>query len=178
MQGMPTPADFGPPVLASDLQLHEHVLDRAAAHIGAASRSSPDVSGWSVGQQLLHLCRAAASMGMLIRRLARSGGADEPTRQDARDLLARAVIPRGVAEAPPPLVPTPSPSEEEIREALEKARATWATVAADEAAVQGARGTFAHPLIGPLTAAEWVRFAAVHGAHHLAIVDDILADDA
>ena len=38
-------------------------------------------------------------------------------------------------------------------------------------------GTVPHPILGSFTAAQWLRFARVHNAHHLAIVDDILAHD-
>ena len=53
------------------------------------------------------------------------------------------------------------------REALVDLRKIGAEIAA-------APGWVPHQELGPLAAAHWLRFAALHARHHLAIAEDIL----
>jgi hypothetical protein len=87
-------------------------------------------------------------------------------------------FPRGIAQAPPGLGVHYPPKLEEIRAELEKTRAIWDAVIERRDEIPSSTATFPHPVFGPMGAAEWLRFTTVHTAHHLKIVDDILADHA
>ena len=93
-----------------------------------------------------------------------------------RAILTLGWIPRGVGKAPR----ATRPEAVAVREP-EVLRAGFAELARRLAAYRervdlvGARRTGArHPYFGVLAPARWMRFTAVHLAHHLKIVDDIL----
>ena len=128
-----------------------------------------------MGQQLAHVCLVASSIQTALRRLLRGGGGEDRSLESTRELLASGAFPRGVAQAPTSLVRAESPDADEVRALLGKARVRWAGLATQASALAEAEGTLPHPLLGPLDAREWVRFAHVHGRHHLTIVEEILA---
>jgi len=135
----------------------------------------PDVSGWSVAQQLHHTALAAAFIATAVRGLSRGRGTEgEPTSDMARAMLEAGAIPRGVATPPPGMEAGEAPSMADILALVEKAKPRWEALAgkADEIAVSTLKAP--HPILGPLSVSEWVRFAAIHTDHHLAIVADIL----
>jgi len=164
--------------LEDDLEAALGVFAEVERHLGAghAERVRASVSAWSVGQQLAHVCLAASSVATAIQRLLRKGRGEDESTQATRSLLATGSFPRGVATAPPGMTRPEPPTEEEIRTALAKARRRWKDLLPRRADIAAARGSLPHPLLGALDAEEWVRFAAVHGSHHLTIVDEILAD--
>ena len=175
MTGLP---DLGPVNTATDLEAALDVWTRIEALLtdDVSDRSRPEISRWSVGQQLLHVCLANGSIGIAISRLLRKGGEEGTARLDTVNLLASGTFPRGVAQAPERAVPTAHPTKAEIEDALAKAKGRWEGLAGRAAEIDAAVGTTAHHALGPLDAAAWVRFAAMHGLHHLRIVDEILAD--
>jgi len=139
------------------------------------ARRVPERSGWSVAQHLEHLALAAIGSVAAARRILQGKGERGGTsRPMTRDLLAAGTIPRGVAQAPPAAVPSDRPDPAAVASLLEKVRSGAAALEGREKELEAATGTFDHPLLGPLGAREWVEFAAVHTAHHLAIVDDLL----
>ena len=83
-------------------------------------------------------------------------------------------IPRGTAQAPTPMLPGDSPDAGTVRAALEKADSRWADLDDQAAAIEASTLRLPHPVLGPLTAAEWTRLGAIHTQHHLRIVDEIL----
>ena len=52
---------------------------------------------------------------------------------------------------------------------------TRTQLAADPDGLRAAPRAIPHQLLGDLSAVEWVRFARVHTAHHLVILDEVLA---
>lgn len=136
------------------------------------------VSRWSVGQQALHILKVANLIGSQVPGLLDS---DAPAAPGASPMKAQALangFPRGVAQAPAGLGVHYPPTLDEIRAELKKTREIWNAVIARKDEIPGSTATFPHPVFGPVNAAEWVRFTTVHTAHHLKIVDDILADHA
>ena len=56
---------------------------------------------------------------------------------------------------------------------LGDAQRIWATLAERAGDLRSVPGRLPHPLLGPFRAAQWMRFARLHTAHHLAIIKDI-----
>jgi hypothetical protein len=135
----------------------------------------PGLSAWSVAQQLHHSAIVAATIATAVRALLRGAGTeDEPTSEAARAILEAGQIPRGVADAPEGMVPDPEPAQAEILALVDKARSRWRALRDEAEELAACPRKAPHPLLGPLSATEWARFAAVHTGHHLAIVADII----
>lgn len=150
----------------------------AEIEAGDLDRRNDAVSTWSVGQQLIHTVVTAISIPLAIRQILRGGGEEtgEGITETGREILTSGIIPRGRGDAPDPSRREETPPAEEIVAALAKARKKWEVVAPQMDDLRSATNRMPHPAVGPLTAAEWVRFEAVHAAHHLKLVDDIRAD--
>jgi hypothetical protein len=156
-------------------------LERFGALLAAGAETTaaraPAVSGWSVGAQVDHALRSTVKMLAAVRdigrgRAAAAGGSPTFT---GRLVLTFGRIPRGRAAAPREVVPAPDPDVAASRALLEKARALVAELAPAVHAIRTWPGTVPHPMLGSFSAPRWLRFCAVHNAHHLAIVDEILA---
>lgn len=175
---MPHAGESRPSESAADLRAAREVLGGVADHLqaGVETRAREAGSAWTVGQQLVHICLVASSISTARRRLTRGGGGEDGSTPETKALLRCLEIPRGVATAPPGLTRPEPPTRGEVRAAYEKALRRWDDLVTRAASIAQARGTVPHPLLGPLDAQEWVRFAGVHGRHHLAIVDEILVD--
>jgi hypothetical protein len=164
--------------VATDLAAVRSQLDeieRLALDETRRDLAAPDVSGWAVAEQLHHVVLVLSTIAVALKRLA-GGKGDEGgvTGPEAKQILGSGRIPRGVATAPAGLEPKKGPEPEELIAAVEKAKARFLPLAEKEDAFRESALSVPHPLLGPMTAAEWVRFAAVHNAHHLRIVDDIV----
>lgn len=116
---------------------------------------------WSLGQVCRHL--SVALRGSAASR-PREGDPTEPT---AEQIVARhqtlelGQIRPGVPIPLEALKPSPGLDD---RDEAERLRATLAAFVA-------APGPFGpHPLLGPFTRDDWLRFHCVHGAHHLSFL--------
>jgi hypothetical protein len=139
------------------------------------ARETPEVSGWSVARQLHHTLLVAGSIATAVRTLTRGRGEEgTKTSAQARELLEGGSLPRGVAKAPAAFEPDEDPDPAMLRALLTKTRSRWEALTGQEGEIDGAAGRLPHPLLGPLAATEWVRFAAVHTEHHLWTVAEIL----
>lgn len=152
---------------------------RIAADPAAWAARVPDTSAWSVGDHLEHLLLADRS----IVRVLESAVGRSPRRADAGPgrptlrgylVLWTGFIPRGAGRAPDRTRPAGQPRES-VHEQLVDERRRVAHLAADFPRLAAARDTFPHPALGRFTPARWLRFAAIHHAHHARIVRDILA---
>ena len=143
----------------------------------AALLRVPVVSGWSLAEHFYHLCLATdlalRNVQSLVRGKGRlithEGGANTM----AEEVLARESFPRGEAEAPrivqPPDSIDPALLSQELDllgQALERTRELLPQVPT-------ASGRIPHQALGPLDAAQWLRFARLHAAHHLSIARDL-----
>lgn len=173
---------LAPQGLDADIAKMESQWDAVEAQLADAQHikiRAGKVSNWSVGQQCLHILKVANLIGsqvpgLLEGKSAEGGPAPSPMKAG---VLAQG-FPRGVAQAPAGLGVHYQPGLAEIQAELEKTRALWKSITDRRAEVASATASFPHPVLGPMSAAEWVRFTTVHTAHHLAIVDDILEDAA
>ena len=153
-------------------------IDRVVAeNPDALALRAPAVSGWSVEHQLAHaslaneLClKNVASLvkgsGMLLVR----GG--EPI-EGTLAMLSAGAIPRGRAQSPRMVRPPDAIDRALLREWQTSNRREIARWTAAPGSVPRSAWRVPHQLLGPLDAAEWVRFAAVHTRHHLAIAAEI-----
>ena len=161
---------FGP-----TLRALEGVVERAEREPSVSARRA-DVSGWSVGEHLAHVSLANRKMAAAVKSILVGGpevASDGETSDIARSILAGGGIPRGVASAPAGTEPGAERSDEELRDLVSRARTDFRRLAAMEETIRAVSGVVAHPLLGPFSASEWVRFAAIHTRHHLAIADEI-----
>ena len=115
---------------------------------------------WSLGQICHHLMEVL--IGSMEGFPAFSGGGDDPERArrvalGRRMILDRGEMPRGV-RLPDAFAPRADLDDRAEAEAL---RGAWRVYH------QHAEPLADHPLLGPLTRDEWLRFHCVHSAHHL-----------
>lgn len=140
-------------------------------------RTAPAVSGWSVGQQLMHLALACElSLKNVSSLVAGAGRLVRPcgeTSEPARLVLGRGRFPRGVARAPRFVTPPARVDLALARSIAHEAADALEAVAADWSAVEAAPACVPHQLLGDLTATQWLRFARAHTAHHLLILREI-----
>jgi len=167
---------------AADLSalLGELQLLLAASAPETARRRDLAKSQWSVGRHLDHILRADA---LNLRAIAaiergRDDGPEPPLSAAGREMLARGVIPRGVSQSPESVVPR---DETELEGALAGLRDEfvrqidlWSALEPRVGSLPGLGGRIAHPMIGSLHAAEWLRFARIHTHHHRMIIEEIL----
>jgi hypothetical protein len=135
--------------------------------------SAPEVSSWTVGMHIQHCCLAMT--GVCDALLA----SEPPPPRARRSLLTAAVfttgrIPRGRAQSPDQVIPTPGISREELDARLD-ASAERLSAAADA----DSRKWFRHFAFGAMDRDRTLRFIQIHNRHHLRIIADILkaADD-
>jgi hypothetical protein len=112
------------------------------------------VGEWSLGQICKHLSGA-------IRLTARPSSSVTPATPEQAAIkerfFAAGVFPEG-RPSPAPFVPPPDLDLAEEVASLNRAIERF----------QDATGPFpAHPFLGPLSREEWIRFHAMHAAHHL-----------
>lgn len=156
-------------------------LERLTARVGRwlelpderLSMRVPQRSGWSLAQHLFHLsfanelslenaARLVAGKGRLIRPR-------EARLPEAERILRRGRLPRGT-EAPRFVQPPPRIDLGFLREVAAGVRVRLAALAEEPRALSAAPDGIPHQALGVLSAAEWVRFARMHSAHHLVIV--------
>ncbi|MEO1697220.1 MAG: DinB family protein [Planctomycetota bacterium] len=146
---------------------------------GTLKVRADSVSGWSVEQHLYHIALATDLAFRNVRSLVAGKGRliveEGELGDEAAAVLRDRATRRGVAEAPRMVTPDADVDPEflameltGIREGLEKLRGS-----AD--AIRRAPHWIPHQILGPLSAAHWLRFATMHANHHLSIVDDVLA---
>jgi len=137
-----------------------------------------DVSGWCAGEHAFHqilACDLSFKNALaLVKDQGRLVREPEQRSDEALAILQTGVIPRGVAEAPRFVTPPARLDLALVKQILGEVSATRAQLAADIEALRAAPRAIPHQLLGDLSAVEWVRFARVHTAHHLVILDEVL----
>jgi hypothetical protein len=160
-------------------------LQEALAHCQGLGRrvdvraaSDPSVSGWSSAQHLYHAALACdlslrnveglvAQKGLLIVKGAQ-------TSEGTVKLLLKEDFQRGQAESPRMVRPGAQVNSEFLAREQEGNQATLENLRRCRADIATAPDHIPHQVLGPLTAAMWLRFARLHTLHHLAIIEDIL----
>ena len=153
----------------SNLRTLPDQFERMASLVSSASKRNPAVSAWSVGDQIEHICMAAGGFAVVLITGRGPSFAGEHRDQRKR-VLVDGIIPRGVIKVPAAGEPQTGLSSDELGTMLKKTLSRL-----QKAASVPAEKTADHPLLGTLTRDEMLRFTEVHTAHHLEIIDEILA---
>ena len=149
----------------------------ALSELRGASGKSEQVSAWSGDQQLYHI--ALATDLALSNVMALDSGksprivAEPDPIPLALEVLERGSYPRGESEAPRIVQPPDEVDAALLADEYENLGGALEKVRALAAAIPGLPGAIPHQALGPLSAAQWLRFARLHAEHHLAIVEDI-----
>jgi|GEM_PF-729409 len=173
------PTEVGPEDLMADLAKIEQqwsAIYRCLEDPEVFSTRRLKVSWWSVGQHAGHLALSLDRIGREIEDMLAhpDKNAEQPAGQIAVSLLDAGEIPRGRGRAPDFLRVPVNVTPDGVRRELDAARDRWRGLSARADAIAATPAKFPHFALGPLTSAQWTRFMAVHTAHHLRIVEDIL----
>jgi hypothetical protein len=135
------------------------------------TRKSERVSGWTISQQLEHLALVNGYLNQRIETALKEPPENADQRPDWRAymLLWTGYIPRGKAQAPDAVVPQ-GLSPDMLRQKLAEARDGFAAFEPRLQNFPTSRGRSPHPILGMLTARQWLRFIEVHNNHHLKII--------
>lgn len=137
----------------------------------------PSVSGWSCAQHLYHVALATdLALGNAVRLV--QGQSPMIVQEGRPNELAVRVLteggyPRGESEAPRMVQPGDEVDPGFLNDEMQRNREGLAEVRGLADSIAGATGRIRHPQLGELSTAEWLRFANLHAAHHLAILGDI-----
>lgn len=167
----------------------ESDLDRLAAFYDAAApvfdeaddalfRVHADVSAWSAGQHLFHVCLANELAMRNVRLIAEGTSGFVAERPDVglvgALVLPVGAMPRGLGRPPRAVTPPDRPNPAIVRDTFASNRVELAELRGDLPRVAAARGAVKHADLGLLGAGHWIRFAGIHGWHHLEIAQEIL----
>jgi hypothetical protein len=135
---------------------------------------NPNVSQWSVAQQLDHTISTAKMLFGLIFMLIQSKSSKSGGKPKfiARVILATGYLPRGRGKSPKELLPAEDPIASIAKNLplLEMAyKGVWSRLAEIERCTTRAP----HPALGAFTPAQWLRFIEIHNHHHFKIIRDI-----
>jgi hypothetical protein len=134
---------------------------------------APERSGWSVAAHLFHLSFAnEMSLENAARLVAGKGRLIRPREArvpEAERILQSGRLPYGT-EAPRFVQPPPRIDLAFLREVAAGVRTKLGALADEPQVLAAAPDGIPHQALGVLSAAEWVRFARMHTAHHLAIL--------
>ena len=141
-------------------------------------RAVPAVSGWSPEQHIAHIALANELVARNLFSLLRGAGpfvlaSGEPT-GEALQFLVAGRFPRGATKAPRIVVPPADVERAYVLEWIADNRRDFAAFAQQADALCAATGRVPHQILGPLSAVLWVRFAALHTRHHMAIAREAL----
>lgn len=168
--------------LTADLERLDAFYDAALPlrEVGDAGlfRVHAEVSAWSAGQHLFHVCLANELALRNVRLIAEGTSAFVAAAPDVglvgALVLPVGAMPRGLGTPPRAVTPPARPNPAIVWDTYDSNRADLAAVRADLPRIAAARGAVPHADLGLLGAGHWIRFAGIHGWHHLAIAREIL----
>jgi len=139
----------------------------------------PERSAWSAGQHFFHVLLANE---LALRNVELIGAGTSSFLKPAVDVglvgalvLPDGSMPRGLGRPPRAVTPPARPNPQIVWQAHAGNVATLERIRADLPRLAAARSGVPHQDLGVLGAGHWIRFAAIHGWHHLRIVREILA---
>lgn len=153
-----------------ELQRCLTLLDEATAGLDEASAGTRVDGRWSVAEIVEHLDRTYTGTTKGFERCLEAGAprSSAPTMKSRLRVFAVVTMgyfPSGI-EAPSHVVPTGRVS---LPEAMQKVRAHLQMLDAAAAATEARLGrgrVMDHPILGPFTVAQWMRFHRIHTHHH------------
>lgn len=165
-----------PPAAESEDLGPELALLRRYLEAEAGRPTMPRITGWSRDQHLDHVLRVLRN---ILKAVALLVTGDDPRILDdgeptaaGRRILASGTIPRGRADAPETTLPA-EPGLTDLQTLFDDVAARHERLVPHLPALPSLPGRLPHPVLGPFSATQWMRFAKIHTRHHLAIVDDM-----
>lgn len=139
-------------------------------------RRAESVSGWSVGEHIEHLLRVDTTILDRWDQIEQGRAPSASGGPKLRGLIVLWLgrIPRGKAKAAPMFTPEGIIAPDELSRALKGLRGRIDLIGADLAVHATASWRADHPILGPFSPTQWLRFIEIHHRHHLAILADIL----
>ncbi|QDU84471.1 DinB superfamily protein [Planctomycetes bacterium Pla163] len=137
------------------------------------------VSAWSAGQHLFHVC-LANELALRNVRLIADGTSSFVVERPEVGLVGALVLPvgampRGLGTPPRAVTPPARSNPAIVWDTFDSNQSELRAVRDDLPRIARARGGVRHADLGVLGAGHWIRFAGIHGWHHLAIAEEILA---
>jgi Protein of unknown function (DUF1569) len=153
-----------------ELQRCLTLLEEATAGLDQASASTRVDGRWSVAEIVEHLDRAYSGTVKGFERCLEAGAprASAPTMTSRLRVFAVVTLgffPRGI-EAPAHVVPTGRISLPDVMQNVRAHLQALDGAAAATAARLGTGRVMNHPILGPFTVAQWLRFHRMHTLHH------------
>lgn len=144
-----------------------------------ATARAPDVSQWSPGEHASHVLLVAGIIADAIEGNLSEPGRhrDEQPHELAHRVLDAGVFRRGVASSPSAALPHGRSREDFLCMLPDVVRA-WDRIRDRAPELSQCAARAEHFTLGYLSSSEWVRMCAIHTAHHLALVRDIVGDEA
>jgi hypothetical protein len=131
------------------------------------------VSGWSILEHLDHLTIVnAAIIGRINALLAEPAAASGGMNDLGVKIFAAGEIPRGLGKSPEFALPK-NTSSDDLHACAEEACDAMRKLKIRLSEIETSQSRGAHPVLGTLTACEWLRFMEIHTQHHLKIVREI-----
>jgi hypothetical protein len=159
-----------------EIESFRSLVGQTIARIDASgdglSSCSGGTSAWTPLQHYHHAGRASRwALRSIERILAGSPdtGAPGPPSPQAERVLRAGSIPRGAAGTPEMLRPPTAVVAAEVQEMLGSLAARLGALSPRAQDLAAADRRLPHFALGPLTPAEWIRFARIHFEHHAAI---------
>lgn len=144
------------------------------ALVPQAHQAAPTVSKWSIGEHLEHCALALERTGQGFEIALMNG----PSKVEGgpsligKIILLAGIIPRGKGKAPEAVKPKQLDGEA-IRLALEKEQQRLAELKAKIPTLETSGWRLPHPIFGPLSPLQWLRFSEIHIRHHQKVIKDI-----
>jgi hypothetical protein len=138
-------------------------------------RLLPKVSGWAPVSHVHHVALVNRNVALALTMIESERGVEPPGESGrmVKVVLEREKIPRGQVKAPEMVAPPDQPDRKAASAALSQAGKRLEALAAKLESLAEKTGRVPHPILGPMSAEEWLRFARVHSRHHLDIISDI-----
>lgn len=137
---------------------------------------TPTVSGWSAAEHLEHIAIGNQLTLDAIMQLLDAPPPPKPTATtpQAERFLREGVIVRGASQHPDLTAPRGVPLEK-IRADLDAQLLGFGELRWRSPDLAASDAVDAHDELGPLTAAQWLRFTEIHTTHHLSIAKEVAA---
>lgn len=169
---------------ASNDKVHEKLVALVQGLTGEqASQRDVSQDQWSVAEIVEHISLVEAGIAGICRKLLSQAEADAKT-CEGQIRLSDAFITGGEKsftakwQAPDRVVPTGEKTIAESLTAMDETRITLETLRPLFEKFDSSCGTFPHPFLGDLTAAEWLCLIGGHGARHMRQIKRILDNPA
>ena len=153
-----------------ELQRCLTMIDEATAGLDDASAAMRVDGRWSVAEIVEHLDRTYSGTVKGFERCLGAGvsRASAPTLRSRLRIFSVVTLgyfPTGI-EAPAHVVPTGQVSLQEVKQKVRAHLHALDAAAKETAARLGHGRVMDHPILGPFTVAQWLRFHHIHTRHH------------